>query len=119
MLEGKLPLCAEMCSTKSLLAGDGEMIAQIYKDRALQRGYGSGAWGWTTPITKECRCEPPARREPVERIAKEAPAATWQPRSRAPSVGRAPRSLTAALKEAAARELTTGSEYVQRALVER
>jgi formate dehydrogenase iron-sulfur subunit len=35
-----------MCSTKSLLAGDGDMIAQIYKQRVLQRGYGSGAWGW-------------------------------------------------------------------------
>ncbi len=46
--EGKLPLCAEMCSTKSLLAGDGEIIAQIYKDRVAKRGYGSGAWGWQT-----------------------------------------------------------------------
>jgi formate dehydrogenase iron-sulfur subunit len=45
---GKLPLCAEMCSTKSLLAGDGEIIAQIYKERVLTRGYGSGAWGWMT-----------------------------------------------------------------------
>jgi formate dehydrogenase iron-sulfur subunit len=48
MLEGKLPLCAEMCSTKSLLAGDGEIIAQIYKDRVKARGYGSGSWGWVT-----------------------------------------------------------------------
>src|SRR5260370_31795119 len=31
LAEGRLPLCAEMCSTKSLLAGDGEIIAQIYK----------------------------------------------------------------------------------------
>src|SRR4030081_3072422 len=46
--EGKLPLCAEMCSTKSLLAGDGDIIAQIYKERVLKRGYGSGAWGWVT-----------------------------------------------------------------------
>jgi len=46
--EGKLPMCAEMCSTKSLLAGDGEIIARIYKERVLKRGYGSGAWGWTT-----------------------------------------------------------------------
>ena len=45
---GKLPLCAEMCSTKSLLAGDGEIIAQIYKERVTKRGYGSGAWGWQT-----------------------------------------------------------------------
>jgi formate dehydrogenase iron-sulfur subunit len=48
MAEGKLPLCAEMCSTKSLLAGDGEIIAQIYRERVLKRGYGSGAWGWQT-----------------------------------------------------------------------
>jgi formate dehydrogenase iron-sulfur subunit len=46
--EGKLPLCAEMCSTKSLLAGDGEIIAAIYKERVTKRGYGSGAWGWQT-----------------------------------------------------------------------
>jgi formate dehydrogenase iron-sulfur subunit len=43
MLQGKLPLCAEMCSTKSLLAGDGEIIAQIYKERVIKRGYGSGS----------------------------------------------------------------------------
>jgi formate dehydrogenase iron-sulfur subunit len=48
LAEGKLPLCAEMCSTKSLLAGDGEIIGQIYKERVLKRGYGSGAWGWKT-----------------------------------------------------------------------
>jgi formate dehydrogenase iron-sulfur subunit len=48
LAEGKLPLCAEMCSTKSLLAGDGEIIAQIYKERVTRRGYGSGAWGWKT-----------------------------------------------------------------------
>jgi formate dehydrogenase iron-sulfur subunit len=46
--EGKLPLCAEMCSTKALLAGDGEIIASIYRERVQRRGYGSGAWGWRT-----------------------------------------------------------------------
>ena len=68
LAEGKLPLCAEMCSTKSLLAGDGEVIAQIYKERVSKRGYGSGAWGWqtayresiaTAPITKRARANRP------------------------------------------------------------
>ena len=48
LAEGKLPLCAEMCSTKALLAGDGDIIADIYKERVTQRGFGSGAWGWQT-----------------------------------------------------------------------
>ena len=48
LAEGKLPLCAEMCATKSLLAGDGEVIEEIYKARVTQRGYGYGAWGWKT-----------------------------------------------------------------------
>ena len=48
LAEGKLPICAEMCSTKALLAGDGAIIAEIYKERVTRRGYGSGAWGWKT-----------------------------------------------------------------------
>ena len=40
--------CAEFCSTKALLAGDGEIIATIYRERVQRRGYGSGAWGWRT-----------------------------------------------------------------------
>jgi hypothetical protein len=46
--EGKLPLCAEMCATRAPLAGDGEAIAGIYRERTTRRGYGTGAWGWTT-----------------------------------------------------------------------
>jgi formate dehydrogenase iron-sulfur subunit len=46
--EGKLPLCAEMCSTKALLAGDGNKVSDIYRNRAAERGFGSGAWGWGT-----------------------------------------------------------------------
>ena len=34
--------------TKALLAGDGDIIASIYRERVQRRGYGSGAWGWRT-----------------------------------------------------------------------
>jgi formate dehydrogenase iron-sulfur subunit len=46
--EGKLPLCAEMCSTKALLAGDGEVIANIFRERVTVRGKGSEVIGWAT-----------------------------------------------------------------------
>ena len=38
LAEGKLPACAEMCSTKALLGGDGDVIADIYRNRVLKRG---------------------------------------------------------------------------------
>jgi formate dehydrogenase iron-sulfur subunit len=44
--EGKLPLCAEMCSTKALLAGDGDMVADIYRERVLARSGRPQTWGW-------------------------------------------------------------------------
>jgi formate dehydrogenase iron-sulfur subunit len=46
--EGKLPACAEMCSTKALLGGDGDVIADIYRQRVFVRGKGSEVWGWAT-----------------------------------------------------------------------
>jgi formate dehydrogenase iron-sulfur subunit len=48
LAEGKLPACAEMCSTKALLGGDGDVIADIYRSRVLKRGKGSEVWGWGT-----------------------------------------------------------------------
>lgn len=43
--EGKLPLCAEMCSTKALLAGDANEVSDIYRERVMARGSNRGAWG--------------------------------------------------------------------------
>src|SRR4029079_12590714 len=48
LAEGKLPACAEMCSTKALLGGDRDVLAQIYRDRVLRRGKGGEVWGWAT-----------------------------------------------------------------------
>ena len=44
--EGKLPLCAEMCSTKALLAGDADIVSDIYRERVTRRGFGGSNWGW-------------------------------------------------------------------------
>ncbi|KEA45978.1 formate dehydrogenase FDH3 subunit beta [Campylobacter mucosalis] len=38
--EGKVPVCAAMCSTKALLVGESAIIEQIYLDRVSARGYG-------------------------------------------------------------------------------
>jgi len=50
--EGKLPLCAEMCSTKALLAGDGYQVSDIYRERVLRRGDRPQTWGWQKAYTK-------------------------------------------------------------------
>jgi formate dehydrogenase iron-sulfur subunit len=41
-------VCAEMCSTKALLGGDGDVLAEIYRVRVTTRGRGSDVWGWAT-----------------------------------------------------------------------
>ncbi len=44
--EGKLPACAEMCATKALLAGDGDVVSDIYRERVTKRGGRPSFWGW-------------------------------------------------------------------------
>src|SRR6202048_5131071 len=48
--EGKLPACAEMCSTKALLGGDADVLSDIYRTRVTMRAArGTAAtppWGW-------------------------------------------------------------------------
>src|SRR6267142_2179251 len=43
---GTFGMRAEMCSTKALLGGDGDVIADIYRQRVIARGKGSEVWGW-------------------------------------------------------------------------
>jgi formate dehydrogenase iron-sulfur subunit len=44
--QGKLPLCAEMCSTKALLAGDATVISNIFRARVSARSNPNSIWGY-------------------------------------------------------------------------
>jgi formate dehydrogenase iron-sulfur subunit len=46
LAEGKLPACAEMCATKALLAGDGDIVADIFRKRVMRRSGNAQTWGW-------------------------------------------------------------------------
>jgi len=39
--EGKVPMCAAVCSTNALLVGDAESVSQIYRTRVSSRGKGA------------------------------------------------------------------------------
>ncbi len=51
--EGKLPLCAEMCSTKALLAGDGDVVSDIFRQRVAYRGAAGFSFGWGAAYGKK------------------------------------------------------------------
>ena len=42
--EGKLPMCAELCATKALLAGNAEVVSNIFRERVAYRGAKNAAW---------------------------------------------------------------------------
>ncbi|RXJ83509.1 formate dehydrogenase [Arcobacter sp. CECT 8985] len=37
--EGKVPMCAAVCSTNALLVGDSQKVSEIYRQRVLSRGH--------------------------------------------------------------------------------
>jgi formate dehydrogenase iron-sulfur subunit len=65
---GKLPACAEMCSTKALLGGDGDVISDIFRDRVMIRGRGSLAAGWDTAYGRpeKAATDAPAKTQPAK-----------------------------------------------------
>jgi formate dehydrogenase iron-sulfur subunit len=46
-------MCAEMCATKALIAGDGDMVADIYRERVAKRNGQPQSWGWLTAYQEE------------------------------------------------------------------
>jgi formate dehydrogenase iron-sulfur subunit len=55
-----------MCSTKALLGGDGDVVADIYRTRVLTRGKGSEVWGWGTAYGKPSTQQQPAPAQPQQ-----------------------------------------------------
>jgi formate dehydrogenase iron-sulfur subunit len=53
-----------MCSTKALLGGDGDGVADIFRTRVLNRGKGSEVWGWGTAYGKPTQGAPAGAMQP-------------------------------------------------------
>ena len=65
LAEGKLPICAEMCATTALLAGDGDQVANIFRERivaeALDPVHGAGVPPTPSRANKNTLCETPLK----------------------------------------------------------
>ena len=46
--DGKLPMCATICATKALVAGDAKDVDGVMQQRVAQRGSSEPPWGWST-----------------------------------------------------------------------
>ncbi len=55
LAEGRLPACAEMCSTKALIAGDGDVLSEIMRTRVSVRGGNNELMEWGTAYGKGVR----------------------------------------------------------------
>ena len=74
--EGKLPACAEMCSTKALLGGDEDVLSDIYRQRVTMRAargtVSTPPWGWDAAYGRPDAIQG----QPSSNAAPPAPAAT-------------------------------------------
>ncbi len=68
LAEGKLPLCAEMCATKALLAGDAAVVSDIYRERVMQRGKGWRSVGLGDGLRQAGRAKRSNRRAQNEKV---------------------------------------------------
>ncbi|NOR58221.1 MAG: 4Fe-4S dicluster domain-containing protein [Sulfurimonas sp.] len=52
--EGKVPVCASMCSTKALLVGESSEVSNIFRQRVMSSGHGvqSAPYGWDKAYAK-------------------------------------------------------------------
>jgi formate dehydrogenase iron-sulfur subunit len=50
-----------MCATKALLAGDGDVVADIFRSRVVQRNKGAEVWGWGTAYGTQKAGQPVAK----------------------------------------------------------
>jgi formate dehydrogenase iron-sulfur subunit len=70
LAEGKLPACAEMCSTKALLAGDADVLSDIYRERVINRAArgtpSMPPWGWDTAYGRPEAPKQPATPAPAQ-----------------------------------------------------
>ena len=55
--EGKVPMCAAVCSTNALLVGDAEKVSEVYRKRVISRGHNhqsaANPVGWSTAYSKK------------------------------------------------------------------